>query len=56
MGHAALVYVNTTSEPKGVSIDGAMKGLLSGRQWTGTLRLEPLGVELLERNAGLTRN
>jgi len=51
-----VLYVNTTSEPKDVSIDGAMKGLLSGRQWTGTLRLEPLGVELLERNAGLTRN
>jgi beta-galactosidase len=26
-----------------------LAGLLSGKRWTGTLRLEPLGVELLQR-------
>ncbi len=43
------LYVNTTGEAKDVAIDGAMTGLLGGKQWSGTLRLEPLGVELLAR-------
>jgi len=32
-----------------VPLDGPMKGLLSGKRWTGALRLQPLGVDLLER-------
>jgi len=43
------LYVNTTGDAKEVAIDGAGKGLLSGKTWTGTLRLEPLGVDLLQR-------
>nr|WP_254504360.1 beta-galactosidase [Duganella vulcania] len=43
------LYVNTTGEAKDVAIDGAMTGVLGGKQWSGTLRLEPLGVELLAR-------
>jgi beta-galactosidase len=42
-------YVNTTGEAKDVAIDGTMTGVLSGKQWTGTLRLEPMGAELLQR-------
>ena len=43
------LYVNTTGDAKDVAIDGAMTGVLGGKQWTGTLRLEPLGVELLAK-------
>jgi beta-galactosidase len=42
-------YVNTTGEAKDVAIVGTKSGLLSGKSWTGTLRLEPLGADLLER-------
>jgi len=44
-----VLYVNTTGEAREVPIEGAMRGVLSGRRWTGALRLEPLGVELLEQ-------
>jgi beta-galactosidase len=44
-----VLYVNTTGEGREVTIEGAMRGVLSGKQWSGTLRLEPLGVELLEK-------
>jgi beta-galactosidase len=44
-----VFYVNTTGDAKDVAIDGTMKGVLSGKAWTGTLRLEPLGAELLQR-------
>jgi beta-galactosidase len=43
------LYVNTTGETRDVAIDGAMSGLLTGKRWSGTLRLEPLGVDLLEK-------
>jgi beta-galactosidase len=43
------LYINTTGDAKDVAIDGTMSGVLSGKRWTGTLRLEPRGVELLER-------
>lgn len=43
-----VFYVNTTGEPKEVPIRGTMSGLLSGKRWAGTLRLPPLGVDLLE--------
>jgi beta-galactosidase len=42
------LYVNTTGEAKDVAIDGAMNGVLTGKRWNGMLRLEPLGVDLLE--------
>jgi beta-galactosidase len=41
-------YVNTTGDTKDVPITGTMKGLISGQTWTGTLKLPPLGAELLE--------
>lgn len=41
-------YVNTTVEAKDVPITGTMKGLISGQTWTGTLKLPPMGAELLE--------
>ena len=44
-----VLYVNTTGGAKEIPIDGAMKGVLSGKQYAGTLRLEPLGVDLLSR-------
>lgn len=44
-----VLYVNTTGEPKDVAIDGTMTGVLSGKRWTGKLRLESFGVDLLEK-------
>jgi len=43
------LYVNTTGESKDVAIDGAMNGVLTGKRWSGVLRLDPLGVDLLEK-------
>ena len=43
------LYVNTTGEAKEVTIDGTMSGLLSGKRWTGTLRLDALAADLLEK-------
>jgi beta-galactosidase len=44
-----VLYVNTTGETKDVTIDGTMSGVLGGRRFTGTVRLEPLSAELLEQ-------
>ena len=44
-----VLYVNTNNAPVDVAIDGAMKGVLGGHRWDGSLRLEARGVELLER-------
>ena len=44
-----VLYVNTTGEPKDVTIDGTMTGILSGKRWTDRLRLESFGVDLLEK-------
>jgi len=44
-----VLYVNTNNAPVDVPIDGTMKGVLGGQRWDATLRLEPRGVELLER-------
>jgi beta-galactosidase len=41
------LYVNTTSEAKDIAIEGTKTGLLSGKKWSGSLRLDPLGVDLL---------
>jgi beta-galactosidase len=43
------LYVNTTTQPQDVKFDGAATGVLGGRTWTGTLRLEPYGAELLRK-------
>ncbi|KQY81530.1 beta-galactosidase [Pelomonas sp. Root1444] len=42
------LYVNTNWSPVEVPISGAMKGVLGGQRWEGSLKLEALGVELLE--------
>ncbi len=44
-----VLYVNATGEPKDIAIDGTMTGVLSGKRWTGNLRLESFGVDLLEK-------
>jgi hypothetical protein len=44
-----VLYVNTTSEPKGVPIEGTMSGVLTGKRWTDKPRLEPFGVDLLQK-------
>jgi beta-galactosidase len=49
MVEGRVLYVNTNWAPVDVPIDGAMKGVLGGQRWQGSLRLEALGVELLER-------
>lgn len=41
-------YVNTTGEAKDVTIAGTRKGLITGQTWTGTLKLAPMGAELLD--------
>ncbi|HET6148188.1 MAG TPA: beta-galactosidase [Polyangia bacterium] len=43
------LYVNTTNAPADVAIGGAMHGVLSGKRFDRALRLEPRGVDLLER-------
>jgi beta-galactosidase len=43
-----VLYVNTSWSPVEVPITGAMKGVLGGQPWQGRLKLEALGVELLE--------
>jgi len=43
------LYVNTTGESKDVAIGGTMNGVLTGKRWSGVLRLDPLGVDLLEK-------
>jgi beta-galactosidase len=43
------LYVNTTGESKDVVIDGVMNGVLTGKRWSGVLRLDPMGVDLLEK-------
>ncbi len=42
------LYVNTTTAAATVRIDGAKRGVLSGRRYSEDLVLEPYGVELLE--------
>ena len=44
-----VLYVNTNNAPVDVAIDGAMKGVLSGKRFDGTLRLEARGADLVER-------
>ena len=44
-----VLYVNTTGEASDVPIDGTMRGVLSGKRWTGRLRLEPFDADLLEK-------
>lgn len=49
-----VLYVNTTNEGRDVAIDGAMHGVLSGKRWSDTLHLGPLGVDLLEKSPRAT--
>lgn len=42
------LYVNSTMEPKVVRIDGTKAGIISGRRYSGSLRLGGFGVDLLE--------
>jgi beta-galactosidase len=44
-----VLYVNTNHAPVDLPIEGDMDGVLGGKRWHGTLRLEPRGVELLQR-------
>lgn len=47
------LYANTTGQVKEVEIDGVLNGelngVLTGKRWSGVLRLAPLGVDLLEK-------
>lgn len=43
-----VLYVNANWAPVEVPITGAMKGVLGGQRWEGSLKLDALGVELLE--------
>jgi beta-galactosidase len=43
------LYVNTTTKTQEIKLDGAGTGVLSGKAWNGTLQLEPLGAELLQK-------
>jgi beta-galactosidase len=43
-----VLYVNTNWSPVEVPITGAMKGVLDGKRWEASLKLDALGVELLE--------
>ncbi len=42
------LYVNSTTSPKIIKISGSKTGALSGKRYTGSLRLEGYGVELLQ--------
>lgn len=42
------LYVNTTGKAQDIAISGEKTGVISGQAWKGTLRLEPLGVDLLQ--------
>jgi beta-galactosidase len=44
-----VLYVNSTSESKEMEIEGAKSDVLTGKHWSGKLKLEPLGVALLEK-------
>jgi beta-galactosidase len=43
------LYVNTTTKPQEIKFDGTRTGVLGGKAWNGTLQLEPLGAELLQK-------
>lgn len=45
-GHT--LYVNTTKAPVTVSVSGIKSGVLSHKRYTGTIALEPYGVELVQ--------
>jgi beta-galactosidase len=42
------LYVNTHRQPVEIALDGAKKGILSGKTWSDRLHLAANGVELLE--------
>jgi beta-galactosidase len=42
------LYVNTTADEKTITIGGSRRGAISGRSYSGTLRLKPYDAELVE--------
>ncbi len=42
------LYVNSTSAPKDIPLEGDKTGLLSGKAWHGVLHLDAYGVDLVE--------
>ena len=42
------LYVNTTNEAKDIAISGEKTAVISGQKWKDTLRLEPLGADVLQ--------
>jgi beta-galactosidase len=50
------LYVNTTTEAQNIATDGTRTGLITGRRYSGTLRLEPYGVDLVQMgNSGVAK-
>lgn len=44
-----VLYVNTTGQARDVAIGGTRLGVLTGKRWANTLRLQAFGVDLLEK-------
>ena len=44
-----VLYVNATEQVRDVAIEGSRVGVLSGKRWANTLRLQGFGVDLLEK-------
>jgi beta-galactosidase len=42
------LYVNTTTEARDIALQGTNTGVITGRSYSGTLHLEPYGVELVQ--------
>jgi beta-galactosidase len=42
------LYVNTTGEKKQISIEGSKRGIISNREYSGTIELEPQEADLIE--------
>jgi beta-galactosidase len=42
------LYVNTTDEEKSIPISGSKKGIVSNRDYDGTITLAPMGADLVE--------
>ena len=43
------LFVNTTTQPQQVRLDGTATGVFGGKVWNGILQLEPHGMELLQK-------
>jgi beta-galactosidase len=49
VAEGGTLYVNSTGEKKDIPINGTRRGLLSGAKWSGSLTLDPMGAEFLEK-------